>query len=431
MNTIIFHPFNRVKSTPAHDISAALIAPVSKWYRKPTPWWVDGFEEVGLQPIVETDEIAEEEEEDVIEEQEELGAVDDGRPRACRRRMSKAMRKVAALQDIVFDDDLPGIDQDQRDDETAFLDDLMRADEGNLTSYKVSFHESDGDDTLINATFIDKVDPENDNTCSSLNANQIILTESPRNTQGVGVWPGELGSESRWVTTRTACQWLAGSLDGSGYDPGKAYLQLPDDLAVKAADVVGYPLATAVVEHDIGCRLSPCFSRGRLRQIIRATAVGLQFIVAPQLADELHGVSTIGPRIITASSSMRPGFLATSIARGSSGLSGNLLLATYCFGALSGTLALFLVRFSQTWPCFLSLGHWQLATGGAMEVMCFCQAVTENLIAVLRGGEQRARILTRLVAARSLAWLRQNILHNAASKATRKVKSASLWHYIF
>jgi hypothetical protein len=77
MNTIIFHPFNRVKSTPTHDISAALIAPVSKWYREPTPWWVDGFEEVGLQPIVETDEIAQEEEEDVIEEQEELGAVDD------------------------------------------------------------------------------------------------------------------------------------------------------------------------------------------------------------------------------------------------------------------------------------------------------------------------------------------------------------------
>ncbi len=54
-----------------HDMSAALIAPVSKWHRKPTPWWIDGFEEVGLQPIVETDEIAEEEEEDVIEEQEE------------------------------------------------------------------------------------------------------------------------------------------------------------------------------------------------------------------------------------------------------------------------------------------------------------------------------------------------------------------------
>ena len=63
MNTIIIHPFNRVKSTPVHDISAALIAPVSKWYRKPTPWWIDGFEEVGLQPIVEADEIAEEEEE--------------------------------------------------------------------------------------------------------------------------------------------------------------------------------------------------------------------------------------------------------------------------------------------------------------------------------------------------------------------------------
>jgi len=64
MNTIIIHPFNRVKSTPMHDMSAALIAPVSKWYHKSTPWWIDGFEEVSLQPIVETDEIAE----DVIEE---------------------------------------------------------------------------------------------------------------------------------------------------------------------------------------------------------------------------------------------------------------------------------------------------------------------------------------------------------------------------
>jgi len=67
MNTIIIHPFNRVKSTPMHDMSAALIAPVSKWYRKPTPWWIDGFEEVRLQPIVESDEVAEEEE-NVIEE---------------------------------------------------------------------------------------------------------------------------------------------------------------------------------------------------------------------------------------------------------------------------------------------------------------------------------------------------------------------------
>ncbi|KAF8341913.1 hypothetical protein F5887DRAFT_1076297 [Amanita rubescens] len=318
MNTIIFHPFNRVKSTPTHDLSAALIAPVSKWYRKPTPWWVDGFEEVGLQPIVETDEIAEEEEEDVIEEQEELGAVDDdalepagedvtfenvqGDEEGKQNSLDETnVFQVAALQNMVFDDDLPGIDQDQRDDETAFLDDLMRADE-------VSFHESDGDDTLINATFIDKdvtvileaelvdeyewdenemlniviieVDPENDNTCSSLNANQIIPTESPRNTQGVGVWPGKLGSETRWVTTRTACQWLAGSLDGSGYDPGKAYLQLPDDLAVKAADVVGYPLATAVVEHDIGCGSARAFSVGDATDHTSNS-------MAPQLADEV------------------------------------------------------------------------------------------------------------------------------------------------
>ena len=73
MNTIIIHPFNRVKSTPMHDMSAALISPVSKWYIKPAPWWIDDLEEVGLQPIVETDEIVEEEEEkeDVIDELEE------------------------------------------------------------------------------------------------------------------------------------------------------------------------------------------------------------------------------------------------------------------------------------------------------------------------------------------------------------------------
>ena len=78
MNTIIIHPFNRAKNTPMHDMSAALIAPVSKWYRKPTPWWIDGFEEVGLQPIVETDEIVEDDD-DVIYEQEEPAVEDDER----------------------------------------------------------------------------------------------------------------------------------------------------------------------------------------------------------------------------------------------------------------------------------------------------------------------------------------------------------------
>ena len=78
MNTIIIHPFNRAKYTPMHDMSAALIAPVSKWYRKPTPWWIDSFEEVGLQPIVETDEIAEEDDE-AIYEQEAL-AIEDEEP---------------------------------------------------------------------------------------------------------------------------------------------------------------------------------------------------------------------------------------------------------------------------------------------------------------------------------------------------------------
>ena len=78
MNTIIIHPFNRAKNTTMHDMSAALIAPVSKWYIKPTPWWIDSFEEVGLQPIAETDEIVEEDD-DVIYEQEEP-AVEDEEP---------------------------------------------------------------------------------------------------------------------------------------------------------------------------------------------------------------------------------------------------------------------------------------------------------------------------------------------------------------
>ena len=76
MNSIIIHPFNRVKSTPIHDMSAALIAPVSKWYIKPTPWWIDGFEEVGLKPILETDEIAEEADDVVVEQEDEEAAVD-------------------------------------------------------------------------------------------------------------------------------------------------------------------------------------------------------------------------------------------------------------------------------------------------------------------------------------------------------------------
>ena len=63
-----------------HDMSAALIAPVPGWYRKPTPWWIDGFEEVRLQPIVETDKTAEEEE-DVVYEQEEP-FVEDEEPEA-------------------------------------------------------------------------------------------------------------------------------------------------------------------------------------------------------------------------------------------------------------------------------------------------------------------------------------------------------------
>ncbi|KIL68011.1 hypothetical protein M378DRAFT_159264 [Amanita muscaria Koide BX008] len=40
MNTIIIHPYNRITHTPSHDITAALITPVPKWYRSPPPWWV-------------------------------------------------------------------------------------------------------------------------------------------------------------------------------------------------------------------------------------------------------------------------------------------------------------------------------------------------------------------------------------------------------
>jgi hypothetical protein len=50
--------------------------------------------------------------------------------------------------------------------------------------------------------------------------------------------------------------------DGSGYDLGTAYLTLPDGLAAQVADGVGYPLAAAVVEHDIGCGSARAFSVG-------------------------------------------------------------------------------------------------------------------------------------------------------------------------
>ena len=35
---------------------ATLIAPVPKWYRKPTPWWIEGVEEKKLASIAEVDE---------------------------------------------------------------------------------------------------------------------------------------------------------------------------------------------------------------------------------------------------------------------------------------------------------------------------------------------------------------------------------------
>ncbi|KAM6490550.1 hypothetical protein JOM56_013893 [Amanita muscaria] len=70
MNTITIHSNIRVRvPTLMHELNAALISPVSKWYRKPTPWWVDGFEEEGFSPIIEEEE---EEEEAMIEDEEDI-----------------------------------------------------------------------------------------------------------------------------------------------------------------------------------------------------------------------------------------------------------------------------------------------------------------------------------------------------------------------
>ncbi|KAF8347390.1 hypothetical protein F5887DRAFT_955485 [Amanita rubescens] len=321
MNTIIIHPFNRVKSTPMHDMSAALIAPVSKWYRKPTPWWIDGFEEVSLQPIVETDEVAEEEENVIEEDEDDLDeneqtedvALADVMPTQQGMAAGDYMRldvafenqgdeegeqnsldesdvfQVMALEDTVLEV-LPGIDRDQKED-AILVDDVSLDDDDD--------DESEGNDTLVDDIFtgevqelctkklhilgsmiilevetiddyewdeeamlnviVVEVDPENDRDEGTTNwsttpptpvAPQIRSRPGTPGAEGPG--PGKPGSETRWVTTRTACQWWAGSRDGSGYDPGKAYLKLSDGLAVKAAGGVGYPLATVVVEHDIG-----------------------------------------------------------------------------------------------------------------------------------------------------------------------------------
>lgn len=69
------------------------------------------------------------------------------------------------------------------------------------------------------------------------------------------------------MTTRTARQWWAGSRDGSGHDPGKACLQLSDGLAVKVAGGVGYPLATVVVKHNIGCGSARALSVGGTKDL--------------------------------------------------------------------------------------------------------------------------------------------------------------------
>ena len=60
-----------------HKMSAALISPVSRWYQKPTPWWVDGFEEVGLSPIIESDEEIDGVYTDEIEEGEDVSFAGD------------------------------------------------------------------------------------------------------------------------------------------------------------------------------------------------------------------------------------------------------------------------------------------------------------------------------------------------------------------
>ena len=57
MNSIIIHFGSRVTVSAAHEFALSLAA---KWYRKFTPWWVDGDEEEGLLPIDEVDEPAEE-----------------------------------------------------------------------------------------------------------------------------------------------------------------------------------------------------------------------------------------------------------------------------------------------------------------------------------------------------------------------------------
>ncbi|KAF8347402.1 hypothetical protein F5887DRAFT_915709 [Amanita rubescens] len=269
-------------------MSAALIAPVSKWYRKPTPWWIDGFEETD-EVVEEEENVIEEDEDDLDEnEQTEDVALADAWTAGDYMQLDVAFENQGDEEDTILEV-LPGIDRDQKED-------AILVDDGNF-DIDNRVYKSEGNDTLVDDIFtgeelctkklhilgsmiilevetiddyewdeeamlnviVVEVDPENDRDEGTTNwsttpptpvAPQIRSRPGTPGAEGPG--PGKPGSETRWVTTRTACQWWAGSRDGSGYDPGKAYLKLSDGLAVKVAGGVGYPLATVVVEHDIG-----------------------------------------------------------------------------------------------------------------------------------------------------------------------------------
>ncbi len=69
MNSIIIHFGSRVTVSAAHEFAIALAV---EWYRKFTPWWVDGAEEEGLIPIDEVDEPVEGVEEGILEDKKEV-----------------------------------------------------------------------------------------------------------------------------------------------------------------------------------------------------------------------------------------------------------------------------------------------------------------------------------------------------------------------
>ncbi|KAF8631146.1 hypothetical protein AX15_002492 [Amanita polypyramis BW_CC] len=179
MNTIIIHANNRVTRTPMHDMTAALIAPVSPWYRKPAPWWSNGFEEVGLQPIVEADEIAEEEDDaeggvcavaakqfrpeplndDEIRAKVEaefanigvdisFGEISQGYDEEGEYTVDEAdISEASAIEDTTFDDDLPGTEQNDK---------LNSFESLNLVDEVLFNDEHDDDaDTLVDIDVVD------------------------------------------------------------------------------------------------------------------------------------------------------------------------------------------------------------------------------------------------------------------------------------